>query len=97
MLTELLKLHFGWHLARIKCLSSLIFALFKVKTVNLAELATAFPGTAEINSHSRRLQRFFAHVEIPPVLMAQCVVAFLPYATYPLSLIERIGCLAVFP
>ena len=42
MLTEVLKLNFGWHLARVKCLSCLIMALFKVKTVNFQELATAF-------------------------------------------------------
>jgi hypothetical protein len=29
MLVDLLKLHFGWHRARIKCLSYLIVALFK--------------------------------------------------------------------
>ncbi len=28
MLTDVLKLHFGWHLARIKCLAYLIVALF---------------------------------------------------------------------
>jgi hypothetical protein len=37
MLTEVLKLNFGWHLARVKCLSCLIMALFKVKTVNFQE------------------------------------------------------------
>src|SRR5687768_7345168 len=31
MLTDVLKLHFGWNLARVKCLSCLIIALFKVK------------------------------------------------------------------
>ncbi|PON16290.1 hypothetical protein C2W62_19275 [Candidatus Entotheonella serta] len=31
MLTHVLKLHFGWHLARIKCLSCLIVASFKVR------------------------------------------------------------------
>ena len=86
MLTELLQLTFGLHLARMKCLSSLIIALFKVKTVNLAEVATAFPGPAEIDSHYRRLQRFFEQVEIKPALMAQFVVSFLPYTTYTLSL-----------
>ena len=30
MLTDVLKLHFGWNLARIKCLSCLIIALFIV-------------------------------------------------------------------
>lgn len=87
MLTDALKLHFGgWHLARLKCLSYLVVALFKVKTVNLAQLATAFPGRAEIDSHDRRLQRFFQQGEIKPAVLAQVVVAFLPYTTYTLAL-----------
>lgn len=97
MLSDLLKLHFGWHLARIKCLSSLMVALFKVKTVNLAELATAFPGRAEIDSHYRRLQRFFQQVEIKPALLAQLVVSFLPYATYTLALDRTNWMLGCFP
>jgi hypothetical protein len=76
MLTEVLKLNFGWHLARLKCLSCLIIALFKVKTVNFQELATAFPSSAEVDSHYRRIQRFFKEVEIQPDLMAQLVVSF---------------------
>ena len=45
MLTDILQLHFaGWHLARIKCLAYLMVALFKVKTVNLTQLATASPA-----------------------------------------------------
>ena len=86
MLVNLLKLHFGWHLARIKCLTSIIVALFKVKTVNLTEVATAFPGTAEMESHYKRLQRFFKQVDIKPSLIATFVVAFLPYETYTLSI-----------
>jgi hypothetical protein len=87
MLTDIIKLHLaGWHLARMKCLSALIIALFKVKTVNLAQLATTFPGRAEIDSHYRRLQRFFQHVEIQPAVLAHLVVAFLPYTTYTLAL-----------
>jgi len=86
MLVNLLKLHFGWHLARIKCLASIIVALFKIKTVNLTEVATACPGTAEIESHDKRLQRFFKQVESKPSLIATCVVAFLPYETSTLSM-----------
>jgi hypothetical protein len=97
MLTHVLKLHVGWHLARIKCFSSLVIALFKVKTVNLAEVATAFPGTAEIDSHYRRLQRFFKQVEIKPAMVAQLVVSFLPYATYTLSLDRTNWMLGCFP
>ena len=86
ILVDLLKLHFGWHLARIKCLAYIIVALFKIKTVNLTEIAPAFPGTAEIESHYKRLQRFFKQVDIQPSLMATFVVAFLPYETSTLSI-----------
>jgi len=37
MLTDVLKLHLGWNLARLKWLSCLILALFKVKTVNFRD------------------------------------------------------------
>src|SRR5687768_6417012 len=68
MLTDVLKLHFGWNLARVKCLSCLIIALFKVKTVNFTELATAFSGGAKTDSHYRRIQRFFKEVHIQQAL-----------------------------
>ncbi len=73
ILTDVLKLHFGWNLARIKCFSCLIIALFKVKTVNFAELATAFSGTAKVESHYRRIQRFFKEVKIQQDMVAQLV------------------------
>jgi hypothetical protein len=98
MLTDILKLYLDLNLARAKCLSALILALFKVKTVNLTELATAFPGRAQSGSHYRRLQRFFQHVELPPALIAQVVVAFLPYTTYTLALDRTnwmLGCLPI--
>src|SRR5687768_14814625 len=86
MLTDVLTLHFAdWHLARIKCLASLIMGVFKVKTVNLTPLATTFLGRAEVESHYRRLQRFFQHVEFNATLIAPLVVSFLPYTTYTLA------------
>ncbi len=97
MLVNLLKLHFGWHLARLNCLPSIIVALFKVKTVTLTEVATAFPGTAEMESHDKRLQRFLKHVEIKPSLIATFVVALLPYDTYTLSRDRTKGMLGCFP
>jgi hypothetical protein len=97
MLVNLLKLHLGWHLARIKCLASLIVALCKIKTVTLTEVATAFPGTAEIASHDKRLQRFFQQVEIKPSVIATCVVALLPYETSTLSMDRPNGMLGGFP
>jgi hypothetical protein len=70
MLTRMLKLHFGWHLARVKCLSGLIVALFKVKTVSFAKLATTFSGSAKVDSHYRRIQRFFKEVKLQQELVA---------------------------
>ncbi len=90
MLTDLLQLTFGLHRARIACLTALVIALFKVKTVNLAQLATAFPGPAEIDSHYRRLQRFFKHVQLQPARMAQFVLSFLPDALYTLALVLQL-------
>ena len=41
-----------------------LLALFKVRSVNLAELATGFGGQAQVDSHYKRLQRFFRSFEI---------------------------------
>ena len=73
MLTRMLKLHLGWHLARVNCLSGLMIALFKVKPVHFAELATAFSGTAKADSHYRRLQRFFKEMKRQHDRIAQWV------------------------
>ena len=98
MLTDVLKLQFGWNLARIQCLSCLIVALFKVKTVNFAELATAFSGPAQVESHYRRIQRFFKEVNLQPDRVAPLVVSCLPYDQFILS-IDRtnwmLGCFSI--
>jgi hypothetical protein len=98
MLTHVLKLHFGWHLARVKCLSCLIIALFKVKTVNFAELATAFSGSAKVDSHYRRIQRFFKEVDLQQDTIARLVASLLPYDQFVLS-IDRtnwmLGCFSI--
>ena len=73
------------------------FSLFKVKTVHLTQLATAFPGRAEVDAHYRRLQRFFQYVAIKPAVIAHLVVSFLPYTTYPLALDRTTGMLGCFP
>ena len=85
-LADLLQSTSGLHRARVTCLAALVIALFKVKTVNLAQLATAFPGPADIDSHYRRLQRFFKHVQLQAARIAQFVLAFLPDAPYTLAL-----------
>jgi hypothetical protein len=52
--------------------------LFKVKTVNLAQVATAFPGRAKVESHYKRLQRFFRGFSLEYAVIAKLVTNLLP-------------------
>jgi hypothetical protein len=45
-----------------------------VKTVNLAEIATGFSGKAKVESHYKRLQRFFRDFEVDYENIALMVV-----------------------
>jgi hypothetical protein len=46
----------------------------RVKTVNLAEIATGFSGKAKVESHYKRLQRFFRDFEVDYESIALMVV-----------------------
>ena len=63
--------YFVGNKARIYCLCGLILGLFRVRTVNLQELATAFPSDAKMSSRYRRLQRFFALFKFDYALVAR--------------------------
>ena len=52
-----------------------LIALFRVKTVNLSELATAFLGLAKPESHYKRRQRFFHAFVMDYAVIAQLVGA----------------------
>lgn len=67
-----LKSHLPWHGARLNFLAQLLIAL-RVKTVSLAELASAFVGQAQQDSHYKRLQHFFQHFEVDYTLVAKLV------------------------
>ena len=74
---QILQPQLGWHGARITFLASFLVALFRVKTVNLAELATGFPGQAKTQSHYKRLQRFLREFELEYGKLAMLVVEWL--------------------
>jgi len=59
-LTKLLNLHFNWNKASMDCFVGMLIGLLKLRTVNLTELATAFPSLAKPESRYRRIQRFLA-------------------------------------
>ena len=73
-LRQTLQLHIGWHGARVAFLSLFLVALFRVKTVNLAEVATGFAGRAKATSNYKRIQRFLRSFELDYDQIAQLVV-----------------------
>ena len=73
-LKQVLSEHLDWHGARVSFLAHFIIALFKVKTVNLAELATAFNGRVKPESSYKRLQRFLRGFELNFPQLARLVV-----------------------
>jgi hypothetical protein len=76
-LKQALKPHLGWHGARLSFLALFLLALLKVRTVNLKELAVGLEGLALVESHYKRLQRFFANFKIDYSQIAQMVVHWL--------------------
>lgn len=68
----------NWHGSRIDFLAKFMLALIAVRTVNLAEIATAFAGQAQVDSKYKRLQRFFKDFELNYDLIAKLIVNLIP-------------------
>ncbi len=77
-LKKVLARRLDWHGARIGFLAHFIIALFQVKTVNLAELATALNGQVKPDSNYKRLQRFLRGFELDFEPLARLVVNLMP-------------------
>lgn len=69
-----LKPHLKWHRARLSFLALFLISLFRVKTVNLAELSTGFVGKAKIESNYKRLQRFLREFDFDYYSFAKLVI-----------------------
>lgn len=76
-LNQILKSNLKGHQARIELMSNFIVALIRVRSVNLAEIATGFSGQAQVSSNYRRLQRFFKEFEIDFSCLARLMLALL--------------------
>ena len=77
-LKGVLSEHLDWNGARLTFLAQFLLALFKVKTVNLAQLATALSGRAKVDSNYKRLQRFFRGFDLDQAMIARLVTGLLP-------------------
>ena len=59
---------------RIDLISRLVCALIQVRSVNMKKLACSLSGMAQIDSHYRRLQRFFSST-VSPSVFTQLIVS----------------------
>jgi len=69
-----LSQHLSWHGARITFLALFLVALFRVRTVNQAELASAFASRTKSESDRKRLKRFFSQFEVDEEKIARMLV-----------------------
>ena len=63
--------------ARLHCLVGIIIALLKVRTVNLTQVAVAFPGKAKKESKYKIIQRFFQSITFDYSIVAKFIVKLL--------------------
>jgi hypothetical protein len=79
-LITLFKSHFSGYLQlqRVRVICMIINALCKVRSVNFSKLSSGFDNQIESSSNYRRIQRFFAQVELPMELVAKLIFGLLP-------------------
>lgn len=73
---DALQAHFNLDARKLEFISRFIIALLKVRSVNLAQLATALNGLAKLESNARRVKRFL-NVEFAQDLIARFVLSFI--------------------
>lgn len=71
---------FNWNKARLTCLVHIIQALFCVRTINLAQIATAFQTDCKEESAYRRVCRFFTNFSFD----FSCIAPFI-FKVFPLD------------
>lgn len=74
-LERILAENVAWNKARINFLAKFLIALIQVRTVNLTEIASVFPGRAKAASHYKRIQRFLRFFEISYAVIAVLLVS----------------------
>lgn len=83
---EMLHHHFHWNRARIYCIIYLILGIIQMGTVNLAKIATTFPGNAQTASHYKRLQRLFCQFPLDLNQVARFIAGLIPLLQFKLTL-----------
>lgn len=76
-LEQTLAENVDWNKARINFLAKFLVALIQVRSVNLTQIATVFPGQAKEESHYKRIQRFLRLFEISYAMIAVLIVSLM--------------------
>src|SRR5699024_5973919 len=77
-LTAILSHFFNWNKARLTCLIHIVQALFRVRTINLAPIATAFQTNCKEESAYRRICRFFTDFSFDFSCIAPFILKLFP-------------------
>ena len=82
-LRDSLKVHLGWSKPRLDCFVGMLLGLFRLKQVNLTQLAVAFASEADPQSRYRRLQRFFSSVVFDYDAVARLIMRLFAFHGQP--------------
>jgi hypothetical protein len=82
----------AWNKARINFLAKFLVALIQVRSVNLTQIATVFPGCAKEESHYKRIQRFLRGFQISYAVIAVLVVSLMGLPTPWVLTLDRSNC-----
>lgn len=80
-LIEVLRPHLNWPRARLRSLVALVLALFRVRRVNLAQVAPWLNPWVQIASNYRRCQRFLAEFSFDQETIGRLILQLLPQDT----------------
>ena len=72
---DALQAHFVIDARRLEFISRFIIALLKVRSVNLAQIATVLNGFAKLENNVRRVERFL-NVDFAQEMIARFVLSF---------------------
>ncbi|RME60432.1 IS4 family transposase [Candidatus Parcubacteria bacterium] len=70
--------YLDWNQARIDFLARFILAIIPAQSVNLTRIAQKFPGTAQVASHYKRIQRFLKEFPLDFTFLSRLITTILP-------------------
>ncbi len=90
-LLAVFKEHFSGflQLQRVRVICMIINSLCKVRSVNFSKLSSGFDNQIDTPSNYRRIQRFFAEVEIPMKLVSKLIFGLLPNKDSLILVLDR--------